>query len=101
MFQCKEDKNGHPTNKQIKQTGGRLVFLGEHMESHRLPTYFVSLSTEDSFVYYTKDGTELSYLRIPADLSVVYTTEINTGCKVLNEFELKHFSSSHKDRLLF
>ena len=32
---------------------------------------------------------------------MVYTTEINTGCKVLNEFELKHFSSSHKDRLLF
>ena len=101
VFRCNEDRNEHPNHKRIKQADGTLVFLGEHMDAHCMPTYFASLSTEDSFVYYTKDGTEISYLRIPAGLSVVYTTEINTGCKVLNEFELKHFSSSHKDRLLF
>ena len=78
-----------------------MSFLGDHWDTHALPTTFFSLSSQDSFVYYKKDKEVVAQLLIPARFSIVVTTEIHSGLKSLNPHKLKHCSESSDDRLLF
>jgi hypothetical protein len=78
-----------------------MSFLGDHWDTHALPTTFFSLSSQDSFVYYKKDKEVVAQLLIPAGFSIVVTTEIHSGLKTLNPHKLKHYSESTDDRLRF
>jgi hypothetical protein len=107
IFRCDPEKNDRKHNSGIRKEGMN-VFLSQHMDSHALPTVFLSWSEEDSYVHYSgrMDGDAGKYvdvgrLCIPRGLSLIYTTEIHTGSKNLNPYKLMHHSSSATDRLLF
>ena len=78
-----------------------LVFLAEHMDANRLSALFASLSSKESQVCYTIGKVVVATLTVPAGLSLIYTTEIHSGSKTLNPLDLKRFSRSGPDRLLF
>jgi hypothetical protein len=78
-----------------------MQFLGDHWDTHALPTTFFSFSANDSYVYYKLQNKIVAKLLIPAGFSIVVTTEIHSGLKTLNPYKLKHCSESSDDRLLF
>jgi len=102
VFSCDKSKAKKKTNKKIAKIV-KIIFLCNHQDSNCLPVVFISYSAKPSYVYYTygMSGPVIGRLPIPAGLSAIYTTEINSGSKLLNEYNLFHFSSSHEDRLLF
>ena len=78
-----------------------LVFLAEHMDANHLSAIFASLSSKELQVCYMIGEVVVATLTVPAGLSLIYTTEIHSGSKTLNPLDLKRFSRSGPDRLLF
>jgi len=92
IFRCSPEKQQTDRAKNLmsKMSDQELmVFLQEHQDSHSLPSWFVSYSAKDSYVYYTLKSKLIARLRIPAGFSIVYTVEIHSGRKVsLISFEI-------------
>jgi hypothetical protein len=50
-----------------------MKFLGDHWDTHALPTTFFSYSANDSYVYYKLQNKIVAKLLIPAGFSIVVT----------------------------
>ena len=72
------------------------IFLEPHTDTHSLPTLFFSLSDDDPWVYYTENDKVVAKLSLPARLNVIVTTEIHSGLKAFNPYDVVHFPRTWK-----
>ncbi len=101
VFRFDPEKSNHKHNKGIAAQFQDGLFLRRHMDSNSFPALFLSWSTKDAYVHHFQGNDVIGRLRVPAGLSLVYTTEIHTGNKQLNPSKLLHCSTSAPDRFLF